>query len=91
MGDLSEKITRTTDMSDNGPNPIQIDIVPNWVRSMQTIPSTKNNKADVWKLRSGSMHDAGSSARPELSWNRGPYQPAGRGEYCKPNPLNPTG
>lgn len=71
VGDVSEKIARTIDMFDNGSGPIQIDIVSNWARFMQTISFIKNNKADVWKLRKWIHARRGKQRAFWLpSWNR---------------------
>lgn len=51
VSDLSERISRTIDIFDNGSGPVQVDTTTNWVRHMQTIGFIKNTRADIWALR----------------------------------------
>lgn len=51
VGDISERISRTVDMFDNGSGPIEVEVQNNWVRHLQMVGFYKNSRANMWSLR----------------------------------------
>ena len=71
VGDVTERISRTIDVFDNGSGPVEVDITSNWVDHHQVLTFSTKNRVERWRARKWLHSLQGKQKAFWLpSWNR---------------------